>query len=456
MKKIMIILMVTLTIVGIFLARAAWAATAIVPDDYATIQDAVTAVENDLVPGEVIINSNAIFDEAVRIGESVTIKAGSGYSPVIERTSGWMPPIRIRALADTNTIVVLEGLEVRTNAAGSFDAITIANVSTSHILSVTLDHLFVDAVASQSAVAVASASINADIFLTIVDSYIQIEGAAAGSPECLRLSPYGYSIFATLRNNTFSFSHANGISISGGRDDKLVNTLIDANMFEGFTSGSGYGREGVDVSGTGTPGSSASPTATYVTNNLFLNTDSAIDMNGQTAHTHRLYANNNTIVNSRSDGIALYAYGTSVIEAFVANNIIAGSGDSGIYRQDPPTGTIDLTNNFNLLYNNAAGNWSGVTAGTNSLEVDPLFTDPMADNYRLQSESPVVDQGTNTPIGGLGFGFDLDGNTRVQDNDGNGSSIINMGTYEEPAAAPYFPASSGGGGCFIDSIGIGP
>ncbi len=459
MKKLLIFHMILLGILGFLMARSALAATAIVPNDHATIQAAVTAVQNDSDPGIVIINSDATFDESIQINESVTIRAGSGFAPVIERNSGSLAPIRIRTLQDVNTMVVLQDIEVRTPASSSSNGISISNVSTSHNLSVTIDNVFVDAVESQNAVSVASASINANINLTIVDSYIQIVGAAAGNPHCLRLDPYAYNIFCVLRNNTLRFSRAGGISIEGGRDDKLVTALIDANVFEGFASAGGDGRTGVCIYGTGGPGTSASPTVTYVSNNLFLNTQGGIDVNGQMEHTHTLYANNNTIINSQYSGLSLEAFSISVVTASVSNNIIVGSGDFGIYRQNPATGTINLTNKFNLLFDNAAGNYSGAAAGADSLATDPMFTNPAADNYRLQPASVAIDWGTNTPSGGLGFGFDLDGNTRIQDDDGDGSAVINLGAYEEPQAAPSPPSTpsmpsgggGGGGGCFISA-----
>jgi len=434
---------------GSFSAATAFAATVIVPDDHATIQAAVTAVQNDADPGVVIINSDATFDESVQIFESVTLSAGSGFSPIIEKTSGSFAPLRIRALYDADTAVLVQGIEVRTQEP---DGITVSNISSSNTLTVNLDNVTVNATECQSAVSVASATINANIFLTIIDSFIQIEGMSAGSPECLRLTPYAYNIHSTLRNNTFRFSNAGGISIMGGRDDKTVTTLVDASVFEGFTSTSGEGRVGVDISGTGNAGSDASPTVTYVTNSLFMNTQMAIEVNGQMQHTHTLYANNNTLVDSVYDGIGLVTYGDSTIVANTANNIIAGSGAFGIATQDSSTGVINLTNNYNLLFDNASGNYVGASAGADALAEDPLFTNPAAGNYRLQPASPAIDSGTNAPTGGVGFGFDLDGNARSQDDDGNGSVISNIGAYEEPEAAPSTPPVPPGAGsvsCFI-------
>jgi hypothetical protein len=386
--------------------------------------------QSDAVPGEVIINSNNTFDESVYISESVTLRAGTGFSPIIEKTSGWTAPIRIRATQDSFTVVVLRGITVRTQASGEFDGITISNVSTTHTLDVTVDNVTVDAKESQSAISVASASINADISLTVTNSLIQIEGEPAGSPECLRLDPYAYNLTTVLRNNTFRFSRAGGVSIQGGRDDVWVVTYIDANVFEGFTSASGDGRRGVGISGTGTSGSNASPTLTYITNNLFLLASPAVYVNGQQQHTHTAVINNNTVVGSGWNGLYFVAFGTSTVQAYAANNIVVGSAGFGIFRQESSSSVVNLINNFNLLFANTAGNYSGATPGADSLAVDPQFKDTNMGNYRLRFSSPAIDSGTNTPPGGLGFGEDLDGGPRVKDGDGNGSAVCDMGAYE--------------------------
>jgi hypothetical protein len=59
------------------------AAPATVPDQFPTIQQTVDAVQNDHEPGEVVVNSNGIFDARVWIRQSVTIRVGDGYTPIL-------------------------------------------------------------------------------------------------------------------------------------------------------------------------------------------------------------------------------------------------------------------------------------------------------------------------------------------------------------------------------------
>jgi hypothetical protein len=444
MRKLLPFHIVLWAILGFAITSPLMAATVIVPDDYATIQDAVNAVQSDAVPGEVIINSNNTFNERVYISQSVTLRAGTGFSPIIENTSV-SNPVRIQATQNSFTAVVLRGITVRL-VSGNFDGISISNVSTTHTLSVTIDNVTVDAKGSHSAIAI-SCGINAEISFTLTNSLIQLERKSFfGSPHCLWLQPGGCHLSMVLRNNTFRFSGAAGVSIQGGGDDFWVTTFIDANVFEGFTSASGDGRWAVGIYGTGTSGSYASPTLTHITNNLFLRASRAVYVTGQKEHTHTAFINNNTIVGSGYDGLYFMATETSTVQAYAANNIVAGNAGFGIYRSEASSGVVNLTNNFNLLFANTAGNYFGATPGADSIAANPQFKDAGMGNYRLRFSSPAIDSGTNTPPGGLGLGGDLDGGPRVKDGDGDASAVCDMGAYEASAVCtkPTLRTPTGG------------
>ncbi len=121
------------------------------------------------------------------------------------------------------------------------------------------------------------------------------------------------------------FSNARGINIEGGRDDKITSTTIESNLFKGFNSNSGSAWQGVDISGTGASGSSASETQTTIRNNMFINTNTGITVNGQNKHTHTATITNNTIVNSTSKGLSFLASGSSTVNVNAKNNIISGT-----------------------------------------------------------------------------------------------------------------------------------
>ncbi len=84
------------------------------------------------------------------------------------------------------------------------------------------------------------------------------------------------------------------------------------------------------------------------------------------------------------------------------------------------TGTIAAT------YSDIQGSW----AGSGNINADPLFADTLNEDYHLNQDSPCVDAGTPDTTGLHLPPWDLDGNIRVWDGNGNGVAIIDMGAYE--------------------------
>jgi hypothetical protein len=76
------------------------------------------------------------------------------------------------------------------------------------------------------------------------------------------------------------------------------------------------------------------------------------------------------------------------------------------------------------------------SVGHDNINSDPYFVESDANNFHLSpAGSPCIDEGTNTPIGGLPS-TDIDGEKRVVDGDANGSEIVDMGAdefYKSPA-----------------------
>jgi len=67
--------------------------------------------------------------------------------------------------------------------------------------------------------------------------------------------------------------------------------------------------------------------------------------------------------------------------------------------------------------------------GIGNITEAPLFSDVLAQNYRLQANSPCIDAGNN---GVMPFGRDLDGVSRPLDGDADGVAVVDMGCYESP------------------------
>jgi parallel beta-helix repeat protein len=127
---------------------------------------------------------------------------------------------------------------------------------------------------------------------------------------------------------------------------------------------------------------------------------------------HRMYNNiirgNSTIVGWLNSQDIFHS-----VAGNPGNSITIANSDYqylGIWPTDPAPVTPTLTANINL---------------------DPKFVG--GGNYRLQSSSPCINTGTNSPPGGLPSS-DLDGLPRIQ------NVTVDMGAYEYPYTLLYLPA----------------
>ena len=101
---------------------------------------------------------------------------------------------------------------------------------------------------------------------------------------------------------------------------------------------------------------------------------------------------NNTFYQS---GNGIYVEGNSP-NSIIKNNISV-SGYRGIHVVDDGSLT-GLDEDYNNCYGNSDANYEGITKGANSLESDPLFTNPGSDNFTLQYLSPCRDNGTDVSL----------------------------------------------------------
>ncbi|MBC8526509.1 MAG: T9SS type A sorting domain-containing protein [Candidatus Cloacimonetes bacterium] len=103
-----------------------------------------------------------------------------------------------------------------------------------------------------------------------------------------------------------------------------------------------------------------------------------------------------------------------------------------IFWNDTPQ-EIDTTySSVFVSYSDIQGGWDG----EGNIDADPLFADTTNNDFHLTEGSPCIDAGIPDTTGLNLPSWDLDGNYRVWDGNGDGIAIIDMGCYEFDAP-PY-------------------
>ncbi len=169
-----------------------------------------------------------------------------------------------------------------------------------------------------------------------------------------------------------------------------------------------------------------------------------------------LTARRNLFIDNRDNGtqegyhVKFVAHETCVVEA--TDTVVAGGPDVGVGAWSYDTSILHLTNltvfdhadlgvhyrgfgTESTLFNTIVfgsttpvdTNFPNVTTGSNLLGIDPLFVSPAMWDCRLRTGSPALDEGDNSPPGGLGP-TDPDGNPRVL------NVVVDVGAYEGVAA----------------------
>ncbi len=135
----------------------------------------------------------------------------------------------------------------------------------------------------------------------------------------------------------------------------------------------------------------------------------------------------------------------SILDCIVSNNT-----GSGFVFHSQSEAIVEFCN----CYNNSFGSFSGsvppglgvinqVNANNDPCDefynifMDPELIDPINSDFTLFPSSPCIDAGISDTIGFNLPQFDLDGNPRVVDGNGDGLAIIDMGCYEFDGMTNY-------------------
>jgi hypothetical protein len=134
---------------------------------------------------------------------------------------------------------------------------------------------------------------------------------------------------------------------------------------------------------------------------------------------------NNTILGTGAASAVVVTH--LVAQALFANNIVVGA---------PGQFALECTNLVpELLHNNVHSptgtpysEGCGAPTGMNgNISADPVFVNPAAGDFHIANDSPSVEAGA--PNGTYGA-YDLDGEPRIMDSDGDGIAVIDQGVDE--------------------------
>jgi predicted outer membrane repeat protein len=265
--------------------------------------------------------------------------------------------------------------------------------------------------------------------VTIADNTAEYHG---GGILCRYSSPSLENVTITGNSANGNYYGGGGIYCSQGSSPSLENVTISDNF---ALSGGGIGCR-----------SNSNPSLENVT----ISDNSAIYGGGIfcCVNSNPSLVNVTITGNSANAGGGIYCNDSSpsLINVTISSNTAIYSNGGGILCDD--NSNPSLTNcimwndspeeiyiesgSVTATYSDIQGGW----AGSGNINEDPLFVGTGADPYSLLEDSPCIDAGIPDTTGLNLPPWDIIGNLRIWDGDGNGTAIIDMGAYEY-GSPPY-------------------
>jgi PKD domain/RTX calcium-binding nonapeptide repeat (4 copies) len=161
--------------------------------------------------------------------------------------------------------------------------------------------------------------------------------------------------------------------------------------------------------------------------------------NGAPESPGSLLAANLTIIGNGEPGSAgVLARGNTGNASVSMLNSVVADVETSLWRVEKGGDDVDLAVRYSS-YDGSKTTLAGAGTGSDTLEnnlagaPDSGFVDPAASDYRLRSDSVLLDAGDPVPPIGES---DLRGLSRVRDGDGNGSSVTDIGAFEYQRVPP--------------------
>ena len=418
------------------------AATLSVPSQYGTIQAALDAA-NDC---DEIIVADGIYTGAGNVNlvipKSVYLHSASGDPTLCIIDAQGVSGTRCIAeidVCDNDCVTEIRGFTLTGgNAAGQGGAIY-ANITEPALVQ------FTDCVISNNTAANGGGG-------AYLDGASSCSACGDTADPCVNVTFDGCEF---ILNSAGASQDGGGLYARRGRAI-VKNTLFDQNTAR---SGAGIymGAQDMDL---------------RVVNNEFLantagSNGGGLWLQGPTAVNNNLFAGNTA---AKGGGVYLNQFlnGGTVIDV-VNCTVTANLGGGGIYF-DQQFNSANILNVSNcIVWSNAGGevvdNSSGGTLNENSTtKSDPSFADPGSSDYRLSAGSTCcIDTGNDSLIAADGADldgdgntteatpYDLDGNERVLDGNGDTLAFVDRGAYEFAGASATGACCAADGTCTVET-----
>lgn len=227
----------------------------------------------------------------------------------------------------------------------------------------------------------------------------------------------GNTVVRNYDNRLTATAILDGFAITGGSAE-FGGGILNFNSSPAYINLVVWGNSAGDSGGGINIMSTSAPKLT----NMVVSGNSAVGAGGGMENSGSPVVTNVTISGNTAQSLPesseLFNYSSSA--PIFRNSIIYGNGVWG-----------DLEDVQYSLVQNQGSNVSYGEAGKHNLptKTNPLFQNPPMGNYRLQTESPAINKGSNTFFEGLNTkSKDMAGNPRLT------GSAIDMGAFESPAA----------------------